>query len=426
MKPTRRPRTSTTLAAAFFCAALAGLHANASAQPGSASPSSAPVSSPRPGDISSTARALQAFDAAAAYERGDKIPTEVRDLLTRLKHQLRDLIERTLDDGVGPRSTPAAARARVLAALRREGVSTGGPEDDVHTFGSVVAINFTRPRGHPELLAATTTVSVHCGDDGSLYLFRRAGARWRLVLAEEANGYEDVSGAQGRFDFRVSPPDARGRFFVVTANVNPWCTSNWQALRYRVLRVADDPYRPRLLLSGEETIYLGTELEGFRLGATADAFTLRFDAGQRLDPGILIRPHVLKFRVEGERAARVAPVAFKPEDFADEWLGMKWEEAARWSDASRLAELKKWHAALNASGKGFYGSEILFVQPCAKPAGVWQVGVESYEGDGAPRVPPKVYFTVARVGGALRMRGVSDERPPGCPGESPPSGGGAR
>jgi hypothetical protein len=413
MKPTRRPRTSRTLAAALSCAILAGLHASAAAQSGS-------VSSTQSADLSATVRALQAVNGEELY--GKKIPTEVRALLTRLKHQLRDLIQQTLDAGVSPSATPAVARARVLAALRREGVSTRWPQDDMHTFGSIVSVDFTRPRGHAGLLAAATTVSVHCGSDGSLYLFRRAGARWRLVLAEEANGYEDVSGAQGRFGFRVSPPDARGRFFVVTANVNPWCTSNWQSLRYRVLRVGDDAYRPRVLLQGEETIYLGTALEGFRLGATAGAFTLRFDAGQELDPGILIRTHVLKFAVEGEGAARVAPVALKPEDFADEWLHMKWDEAARWSDASRLAELKRWHAELSATGGGFQGSEILFVQPCPTLPREWQIGVESYAGEGAARVPPRVYFTVARVGGAFRMRGVSDARPPGCPGESPALG----
>jgi hypothetical protein len=406
MTPAQRPRPRKLLAPALACLVTVGLHASAAAQSDS---------------ISSTAHALQAVNGEAAYN--GKLPTEVRGLLTQLKHQLRDLVQRTLDEGVTPTTTPRAARAKMLGALGREGVSTGWPKDDVHTFGSITNVEVTRPRDHPNLLAVVTTVSVHCGEDSSLYLFRRERGRWKLVLAEEANGYEDVSGAQGRFGFRVSPPDARGRFFVVTANVNPWCTSFWQALRYRVLRVGGDAYDPRVVLRGEEVIYLGTALEGYRLGVTANTFTLRFDGYQNLDPGIGTRTHILKFAVAGDRAARVAPVALKPEDFSDEWLQMKWEEAARWSDPSRLADLKRWHAALNPSGKGFDGEEILFVQPCRKAAREWRIGVASRAGEGAANVPPKLYFTVAREGGAFIMRGVADKRPPGCPGESPASDG---
>ncbi len=236
-----------------------------------------------------------------------------------------------------------------------------------------------------------------------------------------------MSGARERFDFRVSRPDARGDFFVVAADVNPWCTSNWQMMRYRVMRVSGEPYSPRVVLRGEEGIYLGTDLEGFRLEANANTFTLRFDASQDLDPGLLIRAHVLKFEVEGDRAERVAPVALKPEDFADEWARMKWDDAARWSESSNLSELERWHATLNPDGKGFSGSEILFVQPCGSGEREWQIGVESYlDDENRARLPPKLYFTVARDGGVFRMLGVADVRPPGCPGEAGRTAGGSR
>jgi hypothetical protein len=400
-------RTSAILAATL---ALATLNFNAVAQ--------------QTDSISSTVRSLQQVNGEAVYD--SKIPPDVRELLTRLKHQLRDLVGRTLDASVNASTPASVAQARMLAALRREDVPPPRPNDDVHTFGNVISINITRPREHPDLIAATTTISVHCGEDSSLYLFRREGEHWRLLLADEANGYEQVNGAQGSYHFRVSPPDARGRFFVVATEVTPWCTSAWQLMRYRVLRVGREAYSPRLILRGEEGIYLGTDFEGFRLGATAGTFTLMFDASQDLDPGILVRPHVLKFAIEDDHAERVAPVALKPEDFADEWAHMKWDEAARWSDPSSLAELKRWHASLYRDGKGFNGTEILFVQPCGQAASEWQIGVELLSDDDAARLPPKLYFTVARDGGAFRMRGVADVRPPGCPGESGRPTGGAR
>jgi len=414
MKPARRARAifTTTLA----CVILFALQANANAQA---------RSNPQNDSISSTSRALQKLDGEAAYT---DVPTEARPLLTRLKHQLRDLVTRTLDADPSMLTSARVFNARVLAALKREGVTMGRPkDDDVHTYGSVISVNIFRPQGYAELIAATTTVSVQCGEDTSLYLFRREGKRWRLALADESNDYEKVSGARERFDFRVSPPDARGDFFVVAADVNPWCTSAWQLMRYRVMRVGDDAYSPRVLRSGEEGIYLGTELEGFRLTADASTFTLRFDSSQSLDPGRLIRPHVLKFKVSNDSVERVAPVALKPEDFADEWTQIKWDEAARWSEPSKLSELKRWHDTLNPDGKGFMGSEILFVQPCGKPASVWQVGVESYiDDENRARVPPKLYFTIARDGAGFRMRGVSDARPSECNGSARATAGGAR
>ena len=415
MRPKRRTRA--LLKTALACLILAALDSNAHAQNASDSANDS---------VASTVRALRQVNGEEAYD--SKIPADARALLTKLKHQLRDLAQKTLDAGAD--AAAPVLQARVRAALRREGVSTGGPTDDVHTFGSVMAIDVTQPRGHRDLIAVTTTVSVQCGSDSSLYLFRRDGARWRLALADEANGYEQVNGAREHFYFRVSTPDAQSRFFVVLADVNPWCTSSWQMMRYRVLRFGEDAYAPRVVLKGEEAIYLGTDLEGFRLTADADTFTLRFDSNQSLDPGRLIRPHVLKFRVEGERAERVAPVALKPEDFADEWAQMKWDEAARWSEPSQLEELKRWHASLNPEGKGFSGSEILFVQPCGKTASEWQIGVEVFhysdEDKGAARLPAKVFFTVARERGAFLMRGVSDAQPQGCAGAKPSSAGGAR
>jgi hypothetical protein len=75
----------------------------------------------------------------------------------------------------------------------------------------------------------------------------------------EKNDYHSISGGRRIFEFGVSWLDENKDFFIVTASVNPWCTSNWRAITYRVLRCGPQPYEPSVLLSRKQTIYLGAE-----------------------------------------------------------------------------------------------------------------------------------------------------------------------
>jgi hypothetical protein len=115
-----------------------------------------------------------------------------------------------------------------------------------------------------------------------LYLFKYEGSEWKLVLAEEVTGYERVSGARGTFEFGISWPDDDGGFFVVTTSVNPWCSSNWQTITYRVLRPGPSPTEPRVLLSRAQTIWLNDELP-YRLDVGENGFTLSFHDERYLD-----------------------------------------------------------------------------------------------------------------------------------------------
>ena len=42
---------------------------------------------------------------------------------------------------------------------------------------------------------------------------------------------------------------------MVTADVNPWCSSNWQQLRYKVLRPGEDPRHSQVLLDEIPSAY---------------------------------------------------------------------------------------------------------------------------------------------------------------------------
>jgi hypothetical protein len=184
--------------------------------------------------------------------------------------------------------------------------------DSGYDYGWIHSITVARPPRCLDLIAVTTTIGVCCGEDTSLYLFKREGSEWTLILADEVNGYPLISGARGRFEFGVSWPDDSGKFFVVATSVNPWCTSNWQAITYRVLRPGPTPYEPRVLLSRTQTIWLIDE-PPYRLDVRYNRFTLSFHDERYLDmqsndEDVAIDDpksmRIIKYTVEGESVRR--------------------------------------------------------------------------------------------------------------------------
>ena len=217
------------------------------------------------------------------------IPPAAKPLLTTLKHQLRDAIDSRINS-INIQTSPGELQGGVLADLKALDITVEDPEPTVeenenndlecgYTYGDIYGITLEHPASREDLLVATTTVGVCCGRDTSLYVFQNDGTRWDLAMAVEANDYDDVSGAQGRFHYGISSPDQLNNFFVVAANVNPWCTSNWQMLRFKVLRPGQTAYEPRVLLSEERLIWLGSGFEderGYRLRLRGNRFSVEF------------------------------------------------------------------------------------------------------------------------------------------------------
>lgn len=246
------------------------------------------------------------------------IPPAARPLLTVLKHRLRDLISDVLRVE-GSEASPQQLQARVIGDLRRFGVIVTEPAcvtvdqnyvDKGYDYGEIYDITVKRPQYCFDLIAVTTTIGVCCGEDTSLYVFKYEDQAWKLILASEANDYYLVSGAQGTFQFGVSWPDQRGSFFVVTASVNPWCSSNWQSITCRVLRPGPAAYEPRVLLSRKQTIWLVND-PPYRLEVGDAEFSLSLHDSKYLelqnrgedisqdDPKG--RSHI-RYRVEGDSA----------------------------------------------------------------------------------------------------------------------------
>lgn len=230
------------------------------------------------------------------------IPTAARPLLTQLKQQLFILLSETIQSPKNQQKSPVQLQTITLKKLAELGVKTGespNEKPDEYRYGDIYDIKVKRGGENLNLLAATITIGVCCGQDTSLYIFKRIRSRWQLALRQEANDYKDVSGAQGIFHYAISKLDSKQNFFVVTARVTPWCTSAWQGLYYQVLRPSLRPEFPKILLAQKEIIYLGNDLI-YKLRLTSNTFSLRFETkatNQQFESGILSRLRTLKYVV---------------------------------------------------------------------------------------------------------------------------------
>jgi hypothetical protein len=374
---------------------------------------------------------LRAIETRGKGNPSGDVPPAAQKLLPQFKSGLREIIGRTLNSHLS--SSPENLHDLILSDLKKAGIEALNPvqRDGYYTadgddFGYLYDVTVRQPARHPDLIAVVTNLTIPCGSDASLNLYRRTGAMWQLILVAESNGYADISGAQGSFQFAISPPDDEGNWFVVAADVNPWCSSNWQQLRYKVLRSGEDVNHAAVLLDEHTTVYLGTD-QPYRLTINPHGFEIWNVASQGLDASILTREHVQKYEVSGNRVTRIPPLALAPEDFLDEWVDMKWEAAATWASSADVAKLQYWHERLNHEGRARIDTEFDFVQPCkaAENIAKWQIGLlleGTGEHDLPGDLPDELFFTITKRGGAFYVESVEKDRPPGCPGNALPRG----
>lgn len=243
------------------------------------------------------------------------IPVAAKPLLTLLKHQLRDLLSDTINARSNPQQNPQRLRANIINKLKSDGIIVEEPEEPTddgdyveaeYVYGDIYNIVIERPAKHTDLLVATTTLGVCCGTDTSFYIFKNNGGRWEMALAQEANDYDEISEAHGRFQYAISPPDNSNNFFAVTANVNPWCSSNWQQLRYAALRLSGNAYQPKVIAQGEDTIFLDEE-PSYKLAVKRDRFSLDFDGDSSdadISNGDITLRHIVTYKVGDLKATR--------------------------------------------------------------------------------------------------------------------------
>ena len=354
-------------------------------------------------------------------------------MFAKLKRQLRDLVGATLNaQAAEPDGLPAIRSALVKELAVRQiaydtpeivtisgneaSVAEGGAED--YTYGRLQQIAIDKPPGHTNLLAVTIRFGVVCGSDTSLYVFQRQDNRWSLLIALDAGEYDSISAALGEFQYAVSQPESNGDFYVVTKNVNPWCTSNWQTLRYQVMRAGPSPMQPRVILQREEPVFLGNGDSGW-LALSSSGFTLEYDSWQGL--GEIVRRHIAAYEIVGDTARRVPPLAHAPEDFLDEWFAQPWEEASRWIHPGAARTLHRIHsqihAARNDDQQSMLAGFVFDPAVCPVSPNRWQVGIAATfdrPGHHASETSLRQFFIVTREGDRFAIHSASRAALPRC------------
>lgn len=323
---------------------------------------------------------------------------------TNQKNALRDWIESRLPTNITELDASFGnLEARFNSELEQAGVAE--PENSEVGTGYISKLELLRTAEFPGALVVRAGVSVHCGTDDSVYVYRFSDTRTRLI---EARG--TFEWGSDVLETRFSAPDALGnRIFLVVWDGTS-CASVWNTIDYRLFRIGpfQEPAAP--LFASTHTYVLD---EGLEMKVTAQDLLVELRA-EAIFPGYR-RTHVLHYSIGPESVERIDPVALQPQDFVHEWLIRPWEEMQ--SRSSK--EVAKWHKFLHADLVfGDYDS----VQPCIYRPGFTQVGVELRTlGDREIPEPLAVYFLIQDKGiYSYEMSGISFYPQDDCPGDSPP------
>ncbi|HZP66480.1 MAG TPA: hypothetical protein VFB32_09220 [Rudaea sp.] len=268
------------------------------------------------------------------------------------------------------------------------------------------APTFEARRWNGSLVGIVARIGIMCGSDAMLFVYAYDRGQWRESLRWHSAPYADVSGAFEAFDYRISPRDETGRWYVLASSIAPWCSSTWSSIRYAALRPSGDVARPKILLSASDEIYWGTEDFG-KLVAEPREFDVRFHAGS-IDMGVHNRVWIRHFALDGDKVRRTAPVALSPRDFVDEWIVSPWALAARWSAAERRPALARLHAQLHDAKNTSF--ELAAIHACAGAMPRYEVDLSS------DRDEDDWFFSV-RGGQDFMLTDIRRKADPACGGD---------
>jgi len=259
------------------------------------------VAASAPQQLQQTSAQLRAI--AVTDDIPIQVPPSAIALQAQFKRDLQEAIVQALPDAPASQVDLAALQQSLSALAHSLAPSKNEPSTAQSLYGYVFDIQVSRPVGHADVLAVTASVRVPCGEDASLYLFGRQRGQWRTFLRVDSGAYARIDGAFGDLAFGLTPAAANGSYYVVAANINPWCSSNWQGLRYSVYHLQPGK-RPRRVFARQESIYIGGELPVYTLRVGRSHFSLSFLTNGNVDE--IVKKRTVRYslsagRVQGRR-----------------------------------------------------------------------------------------------------------------------------
>lgn len=242
------------------------------------------------------------------------MPTPAKPLLKNLKYQLRDLIINVLNDKNIQREAPKKVQQIIIENLNTNEIKVEKPKDMIlsdksvlpdYAYGDIYEIVIEQPFPKSNLIIATITLGICCGEDTSLYIFKKNIKGWDIIFSDEVNDYDTIDVARGSFNYGILG-QSNDDLFIVTANINPWCTSNWQKIRYNVFKInCSIKADPKIILNENRWVYLGVKPPPYKLKTGPNEFTLEFYGGENSNPDGTAPLQQIKYKVKGVQVERV-------------------------------------------------------------------------------------------------------------------------
>jgi hypothetical protein len=261
-----------------------------------------------------------------------------------------------------------------------------------------------------KLVAIRTNFEIPYGNDAEVDIFEpKGGAKWTNSLHFTSRPYATIAQAFSAFDYRISPADESGKWFVVTTYVNPWPTSCWQSLTIDALR-PEEYFVPTSIFHDTLYGYICDDTPPYLRQVSKDGFQVQFSLNS-MDGGALSSTSFMNYRVHGDEVNRLQPVASNVVNFVDEWTRRSWEQARDWSVMGNLNALHQAHIKVHS---GLFG-EFFDLRICSSSSEE-QVGFTQDGKDGADGA--SWYFLIKHVGDAYSMVRVSNRPDSSCKGRN--------
>ena len=183
---------------------------------------------PSPRELQARLREGKVFVQAEGDEFDLLVPPEARQALRDFKDALIDVLDRAMP-GIVLEADPAAA---LQSAFEREGVAWAN--DERWKNGSVDGSAAAVP-GHHERWSALVCILLAPGADCMLAIYEQRGGELRRSLVVRSDMYASVQGALQAMSWKLSPPDAEDRFYLLEAHTYPCPSSRWREFWYRAL-----------------------------------------------------------------------------------------------------------------------------------------------------------------------------------------------